>query len=247
MPSHKSLFNDENLKKDSMRKKERLIYGLSIVMIIFAITIFIGSKIHIDSPVFPASFITSSLFLVLSVIAILIFRGSVNYKFSFPNISKLVKPVFITLIAVVLVNIISSVIIKSLGGNNQPHPALLEMSPLQVFIFVFFYASLAEEFLFRGFLLNLLKPFSKDSIRVLNRKLSISVLYSASIFALCHMSLITMGVDVFFLIRIFIFTMTVGVIAGYYQEKHDNNAYAILVHMTANSIAVLGAILMQVA
>jgi hypothetical protein len=34
-------------------------------------------------------------------------------------------------------------------------------------------------------------------------------------------------------------------VAGYYQEKHNNNAYAILVHMAANFMGVIAAFLMS--
>jgi len=35
-------------------------------------------------------------------------------------------------------------------------------------------------------------------------------------------------------------------IAGYYQEKYDNNAFAIIVHMSGNLMGVIGALLMNV-
>jgi membrane protease YdiL (CAAX protease family) len=50
-------------------------------------------------------------------------------------------------------------------------------------------------------------------------------------------------VDSLFVIRIVLFATCLGIIAGYYQEKYDNNAYAIAVHMSGNSIAVLGTFL----
>lgn len=37
-----------------------------------------------------------------------------------------------------------------------------------------------------------------------------------------------------------------GLIAGYYQEKYDNNAYAVIIHMAGNSIGVIGALLMNI-
>jgi membrane protease YdiL (CAAX protease family) len=34
-----------------------------------------------------------------------------------------------------------------------------------------------------------------------------------------------------------------GLIAGYYQEKYDNNAYAIIVHMSGNLMGLIGALI----
>lgn len=36
-----------------------------------------------------------------------------------------------------------------------------------------------------------------------------------------------------------------GIVAGYYQEKYENNFYAIIVHMAGNLMGVIGAIMMK--
>jgi hypothetical protein len=36
-----------------------------------------------------------------------------------------------------------------------------------------------------------------------------------------------------------------GLVAGYYQEKYNNNVYAILVHMAGNSLTILAVVLMH--
>jgi membrane protease YdiL (CAAX protease family) len=106
------------------------------------------------------------------------------------------------------------------------------------------YASIAEEFLFRGFLLNLLKPLENNRVLVIKRKVSLPVILSAVAFGLAHLILLTTGVGLFFLIRVIIFTIGLGLIAGYYQEKYNNHSYAIIVHMTGNSLAVIAALTM---
>ena len=121
------------------------------------------------------------------------------------------------------------------------------MSPVQVLFFMFFYASVAEEILFRGFLLNLLKPLKKRGISLFNRRISLSVIISALAFGLAHLILITAGIDALFLVRVVLFTFTLGLVAGYYQEKYDNTAYAIIVHMAGNSVAVIALFMMSMA
>jgi membrane protease YdiL (CAAX protease family) len=54
-------------------------------------------------------------------------------------------------------------------------------------------------------------------------------------------------VDYLFLIRIVLFTFVLGLAAGYYQEKYENNTlYAIIVHMGGNFPGVLSALLMNI-
>jgi membrane protease YdiL (CAAX protease family) len=130
-----------------------------------------------------------------------------------------------------------------MGGEIEKHPLLSQMTPLQVLIFVFFYASIAEELLFRGFLLNFLDSDNFKGITILKRKFSTPVITSALMFGLAHLILLTTGVGILFILRIVIFTFVLGLFAGYYQEKYNNNIFAIIVHMSGNIFAVLGAFL----
>ncbi|MCK5170180.1 MAG: CPBP family intramembrane metalloprotease, partial [Bacteroidales bacterium] len=140
-----------------------------------------------------------------------------------------------------------TVVTKVAGGELEEHPAFSVMNPLQIFIFVFIFASIAEEVLFRGFLLNLLKPLNTKGITIFKRKISLPVILSAIAFGLSHLILIASGVGFLFLFKIVLFTTCLGLVAGYYQEKYDNNAYAIIVHMAGNSFGVVAAILMSLA
>lgn len=228
-----------------MKTKERLIYGIAILVVIFLIATQAGTMIDFKTDFIPGSFLTHSIMLILSIGAIYFLRKSVHYSISFPKFKKILKPFAAGLLTTIIVNILLTVIIKISGGDTEIHPLLSEMTPLQVFIFVFIYASIAEEFLFRGFLLNILKPISLKGLNIFKRKISISVIISAIAFGLAHLILITTGVGGLFLVRILIFTTTLGLIAGYYQEKYDNNIYAIIVHMAGNLLAVLSAFLIS--
>jgi len=228
-----------------MKNNERIIYGILITVLVFAVSSFFGTKLNLNIVFFPSSFVTHSLMLLLSIVFIYSLRKFVNYNFAAPQFKKILKPILLGLLATILVNVTMTIMTKILGGKVEAHPLLTKMSPLQTFIFVFIYASIAEEFLFRGFLLNILKPINSKGIYILKRKISVSVLISAIAFGLAHLILIRTGVGVFFLMKIVIFTTVLGLIAGYYQEKYDNHAYAIIVHMSGNLMGVIGALLMN--
>ena len=76
---------------------------------------------------------------------------------------------------------------------------------------------------------------------VFRRRLSLPVITGALVFGLLHLILLTSGVSVIFVVRVVIFTTVLGLIAGYYQEKHNNFAYAVLVHMAGNLPGLLAA------
>lgn len=69
------------------------------------------------------------------------------------------------------------------------------------------------------------------------------MLISALAFGFAHLILIALGVGALFLIRMVLFTSVVGLIAGYYQEKYDNHAYAIMVHMAGNLMGLISILL----
>ena len=228
-----------------MKKNEIVIYGLIITLVIYLTAIFVGNKFQLNVDFIADTFVTHTTMLLLSIIAIFVFKNKVNYSISLPKFNQIIKPILFAVLVNIVINVSINIITKILGGTLEVHPLLVKMTPMQVFVFVFIYASIAEELLFRGFLLNILKPLKNIGITILKRKISISVIISAVAFGLAHLVLIRTGVGVIFLIRILLFTTTLGLIAGYYQEKHDNNAFAIIVHMAGNSIAVIAAIIIS--
>ncbi len=194
----------------------------------------------------PYTFATHTAMLILSVGLIYGLKKHVNYKIALPPFKKILKPVLFGILATIIVNIVMNVATNISGGKVEVHAALTKMSPLQVFLFVFIYASIAEELLFRGFLLNMLKPIKLKGIKIFKRNVSMPVLISAVAFGLAHLILITTGAGGLFILRIVVFTTILGIIAGYYQEKYDNNAFAIIVHMAGNLMGVIGALLMNI-
>lgn len=228
-----------------MKNNEKVIYGLLITIVIFLTAIFVRSKIELNSSFFPSTFISHSTMLLLSIIAIITLKKEVNFKISAPKFRTILKPILLGIAVTIVINILLTIATKIVGGEPAVHPLVAQMKPMQVLIFVFFYASFAEEILFRGFLLNLLRPLKTKGATLFNRKISLPVIISAAAFGLSHLILITAGVDALFLVRVVSFTFLLGLVAGYYQEKYDNTTYAIIVHMAGNSLAVIAIFVMS--
>ena len=80
----------------------------------------------------------------------------------------------------------------------------------------------------------MLYPIKSYGINFFRSRLSLPVIISGILFGLMHFALIGTGASFSFTIRIVIFGMFLGMIAGYFQEKHNNFTFAFIVHMTAN-------------
>lgn len=225
-----------------MKNSERIVYGLVLTTVIFLIATFVSVKLHLDINFFPNFFVSLTIELLLSIIAIIAMKKFMTYNIAIPKFKTLLKPIVYALVATIVINGLMTVVTKLAGSKIEIPEALLKLKPIQVFIFVFLYASIAEEFLFRGFLMNLLKPLAKNRLLIFKRTISLPVIISAIAFGLAHLVLLTTGVSSFFLLRIVVFTICLGLIAGYYQEKYNNHSYAIIVHMTGNSLAVIAAL-----
>lgn len=228
-----------------MKKYENIAYGITLTILIYLVSVYLNETIHLPIEFISPSFILHSSMGTLSIISLYIFKDSINYNISVPEFRKIIRPILFGLLVTVLANSSMNIAIKFLGENIEEHPLITSMSAIQVFIFVFIYASIAEELLFRGVLLNFLEPLKKIGFNFFKRKISLPVLISALAFGLGHLVLVFTGVQAAFLVRVVVFTTLLGIVAGYYQEKYDNNAYAIIVHMAGNSIGVIGVLLMN--
>ncbi|NLA15463.1 MAG: CPBP family intramembrane metalloprotease [Bacteroidales bacterium] len=226
-----------------MKNTQRLFLGLAATAVIFAIATIATRLYASGTGFFPQSFVTHSIMLVLSIVVILAFKKHFVFKVALPDIRSSGRAVLIALLATIGINVLLAFAIKVTGVGMEAHPVLESSTPLQVFLFVFIYASLAEEMLVRGFLQNLLAPLQTRGVVVFKRRLSLPVIIGALVFGLLHLILLTSGVSVLFVIRVVLFTTVLGLIAGYYQEKHDNFAYAALVHMAGNLPGLLAVFL----
>jgi len=228
-----------------MNKRNSVLIGIILTFVIYAISMVVSNKIQINVSFIPNSFLTHCVMLILSIFAIYVFRDNVNYRVSLPKLRTVFKPILFGILTTIVINVTMTLIANSTGNSNGNHPMIVKMTPLQVILFVFVTASIVEEILYRGFLLNILSPLKTYGIRIRRLKISLPVIISAVIFGLSHLILITTGADSFFVLRIVIFTTILGLLAGFFQEKYENNIYAIIVHMSGNLMAVIGTLSMQ--
>ena len=169
----------------------------------------------------------------------------IDFQIKLPEFKKALKVFFISFFTVIIVLIVTQLTIKLFGGtvNKEMHPVMKVMSPLQVFLNVLILASIGEEMIFRGYLLNALKPLKHIHFG----KLNLSLFISALAFAAVHLGLLRAGASPKYVGTIFVSTLVIGYLAGYFQQKYNNTAYAIITHMGANLIGLVMMILMHIA
>lgn len=183
--------------------------------------------------------------LIFSAGVIAVLRKYVPFRFAWPRFKTIWKPILFGFLTTVVVNITLNVLSMAAGFKPEAHPLLVASTPLQTFLFIFIFASIAEEMLMRGFLQNFLHPLNVRGIRLFKRTISLPVIIGAVAFGLIHLILFTTGAGTLLVVRTVIFTTILGLFAGYYQEKHNNHAYAIIVHMAGNLMGLFGALLMH--
>ena len=215
-----------------MKKSKTLITGLILTALIF-IASFLGKDILTNADVFPKTFGFHTIMLILSIIAIVLFKNKVNYTIKLPKYDTLLNPVAVGLLVSILVNLIVNVMNNKMGIKPESLNNVLNLNPTQAFIFIFIYASIAEELLFRGFLLNYLSPFKTHLVPFFKRTLSLSIIISAFAFGIAQFILFSVITEYSLAFKVAVFSFVLGIFTGYYQEKYNNNIYAILVHMAA--------------
>lgn len=237
--------NIENYEK--MKDNKILIIGIIVTVLIAFVASIYGDLINLKIDFIPHSFVLHTILFLSSISSIYLFKKYVNYRIELPKFKTLLKPIGLGLLVSILSSIMMSITLIISSGGSSPEIKIptSNLSVFQIIIFVFLYASIAEEMLFRGFLLNILKPLKNKGISVLKRKVSFAVIISAIMFGLFHILPFNFNKGLIFTIGMVIAPSLLGIIAGYYQEKYNNNAYAIIVHMAGNIIGIIGTIVMN--
>ncbi len=224
-----------------MNRFLHFLYGTMLTISIYGASILAPYIIKIDAQYFPKSMVTHTTMLILSIVAIFLLSKYDFFKIEFKKV-KFKYYLYGFLVAIggfIIANIIATIFLTVFGFPILPggkgHPLLELYNPLQVFLFIFIFASISEEFLFRGVTQSFLQPLKSIGINI-NKGFTISlpVILSGLFFGLAHLVLLrtdTSGPVVF---RIVIMTFFIGTIAGYFQEKHRSILPAIVIHMTAN-------------
>ena len=220
-----------------------LLAALILTSVVYGISVFCGHNWKLECDFLPSSFLTHTVMLVLSLGLILALKSKVSYRIALPAVKQVWRPVLYGMLVTIAVNLSLGILSLLMGDALEKHPLLDGMSALQYLVFVVLLASIAEEHLFRGFLQNYLKPLSDKGFQLLRWRISFPVLVSAVLFSIAHLILLTAGVSPVFMTRILVFTFVLGLMAGYYQEKHDNIAFAILVHAGGNLVGLISILL----
>lgn len=228
---------------NKIEKLKILLGGLLLTGIVYAIANLCGHYWNPDCSFLAKTFPTHITMLVLSLGLIYLLRDRLGYRIAWPKLKLIFKPMLYGLLAAFVTNITLGILSLFLGATAEKHPAIEDMTAVQYLVFIIILAPIAEEHLFRGFLQNYLKPLSDKSFNLFRLRITFPVLVSAIAFSLAHLILLASGVSGLFMTRVLVFTFVLGLIAGYYQEKHDNIAYAILVHAAGNILGLISIIL----
>lgn len=212
---------------------EKLKITLGIVLTFFVLMLSSGFEIFMDS---NFKTITQG---ISSQIAILLLSGLLIYFFTHKKYIEfivkktLIKQLFLPLLLTLILALFTTLI------NTDAHPVADSMSFIQIFFIVVLLASLSEELLFRGFLLNMISSLKIYRLKIYHLEISLSVIISALIFGIIHFGLLSVGMAFASVFKIVIFAFILGIIAGYFQEKHKNFIFPLLIHMTANLMGLL--------
>jgi membrane protease YdiL (CAAX protease family) len=226
-----------------MTNSAKTTLGIVITILIYSISVLMGKVVKIPIDFIPSAFMNQFVMLTLSGISIYYFqsKGLLNFSIKPVKIKLILKTILTAVIVFIAVSITASIAIKIICGDipKGPNP-FMKYTPLQYFIFLAIIAPITEEYLFRGFLLNMLEPLKSKGIKLFRIKLNVSVLISGVLFGMAHILILTSGADLPFVFRILFFTTIVGIMNGYLQEKHENNTLVpIIAHITINTIGFL--------
>lgn len=224
-----------------MQKGANLLSGILLSLIIYAFAILISKILSFETEFIPNSFVTHSTMLLLSVLVIIYLnkKSLISFQFKKVKIKYYLYGTLIALAGFIIANVIASIILSVFGFDLNPsgkgHTGIAGLSSAQFFVFIFIYASICEEFLFRGFMQNFLQPLKTIGFRISKSVfISLPVILSGIFFGLGHLILLNTETSGPVIFRVVIMTWIGGTIAGYFQEKHQNIIPAIIVHMTLN-------------
>lgn len=211
--------------KSLVRIPLALILGLAISVVTLAVPGHLGATQA--GPSWLGAFITHTCMWILSILMIMLLnRGSlISYGFTKGSF-RLGGKIFLWIIPTAVLSVLGFVATR-MGAPGKPE---LEFSPLQSIVFVWIYASTAEEIFTRGLLQSYLSPLTGYGINLSKKlRLSLPVLFSGLYFGLMHVVAISkMGPPVIVL------TTLLGLVAGYYREKTGSLIPAIIIHALFN-------------
>jgi CAAX protease family protein len=206
----------------------RIVCGVAVSAVVAVLALYAGHVVPMPKSGFvPASFITHSVMLVLSLIIIRFIPRASFADFGFTTRGYRFRPTI--LLWVLPTAVLSSLAVVASGGAKAPGPAA-GLSHLQLLVFVCFYASVCEEVLTRGLLQTLVAGEGPRASRP--KRLSTPVVASGLFFGAMHLALIpSMGPAAAAPIVLATF---LGFVAAHYRESTGSLIPAILIHALFN-------------
>ncbi len=187
-------------------------------------------------------FFLKSLIFVLSVLAIIFIGKSTlpAYGFKKAENAKWMRVFF----AGAGLGALATLIVLATPAKGIPE--LKRYTIIEFIIFIWFYSSITEEVLTRGFVQGFLEPLKKQTISLLGKKVSVPVFTAALLFGIMHLSLFFKGADFYTITIIVVFTFLLGIIAGNYREKFKSIYPAIVTHIAFNIGGLFTAIVFNI-
>ncbi len=228
-----------------MSNSRRLLVGTTVVISIFFIAALIAEIIALTLDFASPDLTADPIIILLSVAAILIFRNTVNYRIALPKPGAAFWAFFFGVLSTIIGNLPITLLFPDPEMDTQIEELFLAQGPLQLLLTAVLLGSITEELLFRGFFMNIISPLKVRYLSIFNTRISAPVIISAFLFSLSHLGVLAMGAGIHLAANLLVGAFATGLVAGYFQEKHDNNAYAIIAHMSANLPPFLGSLVLQ--
>lgn len=218
-----------------MNRKLKMFLGIIITFLVLVISSGVEMSLKSIFNSIPLGVGSQVGILIISILLIFLFskKRIIEFNIEIVKLQQLILPIGLTVLLMIIRQFIT------LEMENEEHPVANSMSIVQQLVFIVILASLGEELLFRGFLQNMLNPIKSYGINLFKSRLSLPVIISGFLFGLMHFGMIGTGASFNLVIQIVIFGILLGMIAGFFQEKHNNFTVAFIVHLTANLIGIL--------
>jgi len=181
-------------------------------------------------PTWQVGLVTHTAMLLLSLLLMFwLGRGSLkSFGFARPNSLGLLTSAVWGLILGAGVTIGVALIggAAAMPDHSMPIP--------QQILFVWLWASLCEEIFLRGLIQSNLHPLASRGVKVFGTRFSLPVIISALLFGLMHLGLVTTRMQLSVVLIVVIFSLGLGIAAGYYRERSLSLIPAVLVHVFGN-------------
>jgi membrane protease YdiL (CAAX protease family) len=226
-----------------MHYTRKIFLGISISIIItvisFSISYYLSLKYNYD-----LGMIVQIPFLLFTIPAILYFKkkGQLNFKIKKLEAYSILKIFIISYVVSIFLQFISG-LTNALFNGPASKGESINVNLWVYFLTMFFLSSIAEELLFRGFLLNMLDSLKHKKVKIFTLEISYSILLSGFVYGLVHLIYFIYGQHYALIVGVAMSAFVMGTLAGYFQEKHENNFLAaVLTHMASMLVALTGII-----